>query len=357
MHFMKPIEIFRIGAHTPEIGAKELSDIAAHYDKSKHEAPITKGHPKSNAPAYGWIEELFVRGDSLYALPAQVDKSFEDEVGKGAYKKISASFYLPGASANPIPGKYSLRHVGFLGAQPPAVKGMKAAEFNDSPDDYATYDFNDSNQSNNDGDINMNDSDTTSMGTFLGAFAKALGLSSAKETVSPSVDNADGVKPAAVSSQDTTDLDKREAQLKAREQAIAEREAKAARADSTEFVESLIKEGKLLPAHKETVINLLESINAKDTVSFDEDGSIITKSKLDATKAFLKALSKQVNYDEVTSPSDDTDKVPVNFKVPQGYTVDEKQLLVHQAAVNYQERNGGADKVGYITAVQAVQAQ
>ena len=355
---MKPIEIFRIGAHTPEIGAKELSEIATHYDKSKHEAPITKGHPKSNAPAYGWIEELFVRGDSLYALPAQMDKSFEEEVGKGAYKKISASFYLPGASSNPIPGKWSLRHVGFLGAQVPAVKGMKAAEFNDSADDYLTYDFNDSNQSNNGGNINMNDNETKNLGTALGAVLAALGLSSSKEPASQqSVDNSDGVKPAAASSQDTSDLDEREAKLKAREKALAEREAKEARANSAEYVEELIKAGKLLPAHKETVINLLESINAKDTVSFDEDGSTITKSKLDAVKGFLGALPKQVNYSEVTPPTDAKHKAPVNFKVPADYRVDEQQLAVHLEAVDYQEKHGGADKVDYTTAVRAVQIQ
>ena len=116
---MKLIEIFRIGAHAPEIGAKELSDIAASYDATKHEASITKGQMRFNTPAYGWIEDVFVKGDSLYALPSQVDKSFEDEVSKGAYKKIYASFYLPGATVNPTPGKFSLRHVSLLGAQVP----------------------------------------------------------------------------------------------------------------------------------------------------------------------------------------------------------------------------------------------
>ena len=354
---MKPIEIFRTGKHAPEIGVKELSDIAAHYDAKKHEAPITIGHPETNAPAHGWIEQLFVKGNSLFALPSQLDKNFEEEVARGAYKKISASFYRPDATVNPTPGKYSLRHVGFLGAQPPAVKGMKAPEFNDSPNDYLTYDFNDSNQFNHNGDINMNDSDTKILGKILAPLIAAFGIVSSKEPTSPSVDHADGVKPAAATSQQSTELAEREAKLKAREQALAEAEAKAARADSTEYAEALIKDGKLLPSHKETVISLLESIKAKDTVEYQEDGSTISKSKIDAAKAFLDALPKQVNYAEVTPPSGDTRTVPANFKVPAGYTVDESQLPTHQAAVNYQEQNGGVDKVDYTTAVQAVQAQ
>ena len=355
---MKPIEIFRVGAHAPEIGVKELSEIAASYDRGKHEAPITKGHPKSNAPAYGWIEDVFVKGKSLFALPAQVDKNFEDEVAKGAYKKISASFYKPDATVNPTPNQYSLRHVGFLGAQPPAVKGMKAAEFNDSPNDYLTYDFSDSDQSNNSGGINMNESDTKNLSTVLGTVFAALGLKPSKETVSQqSVDNSDDVKPAAASSQDTTDLAERKAELDAREKALDVREAKASRAKSTEYVEKLIKAGKMLPKDKETAISLLEGISAKDTIEYDEDGSTITKSKLDAVKALFDTLPEQVNYSELAAPDGDTPKVPINFKVPADCIVDAKQLAVHQAALNYQEKNGGADKVEYTTAVQAVQAQ
>ena len=72
--------------------------------------------------------------DGLQAEPHQVDAAFAELVEAGRYKKISASFYLPDAPNNPVPGVYYLRHVGFLGAQPPAVKGLKAAEFADAED-------------------------------------------------------------------------------------------------------------------------------------------------------------------------------------------------------------------------------
>lgn len=60
----------------------------------------------------------------------------------GRYKKVSASFYRPDAPCNPKPGAYYLRHVGFLGAQPPAVKSLKAIEFADGEDgDVVTVQF------------------------------------------------------------------------------------------------------------------------------------------------------------------------------------------------------------------------
>ncbi len=51
----------------------------------------------------------------------------------GRYKKVSASFYQPDSPNNPVPtGVFYLRHVGFLGAQPPAIKGLKDIAFNEN---------------------------------------------------------------------------------------------------------------------------------------------------------------------------------------------------------------------------------
>lgn len=50
-------------------------------------------------------------------------------VRAGRYKKLSASLYAPDSPANPSPGAWYLRHVGFLGAQPPAIKGLAPVNF------------------------------------------------------------------------------------------------------------------------------------------------------------------------------------------------------------------------------------
>ena len=135
------IEIFRGGTHTDmrgttlAFGESEIADIAAAYDPALSEAPIVIGHPRTDAPAYGWVKSLSARGDRLYAEPDQVDAAFAELVESGRYKKVSACFYRPAAPANPKPGAYYLRHVGFLGAQPPAVKGLAPVEFAESPED------------------------------------------------------------------------------------------------------------------------------------------------------------------------------------------------------------------------------
>jgi len=134
------LHIFRAGTHKAmsgqslEFSEGQVAAIAAAYSPDIHEAPIVVGHPKVDAPAYGWIKSLRADGAELFAEPDQVEPEFAEMVRAGRFKRISASFYPPAAAANPVPGSYYLKHVGFLGAQPPAVKGLKAAEFADDAD-------------------------------------------------------------------------------------------------------------------------------------------------------------------------------------------------------------------------------
>ena len=131
----KRIKIFKSGAQTTAAGQTiEFSDAdliacAATYDPATSEAPIVIGHPKTDAPAYGWIAGLMAEGGALFADLERVNPAFAEAVNEGAYRHVSAAFYGPHNPANPKSGVYYLRHVGFLGATPPAVKGLGAVEF------------------------------------------------------------------------------------------------------------------------------------------------------------------------------------------------------------------------------------
>ncbi|MGC4076280.1 MAG: peptidase [Rubrivivax sp.] len=132
------IHIFQAGHRTTMAGVSldfseaDLQASAAAYNPSLHEAPICVGHPKHDLPAYGWVSSVTARAGGLYAQPSQVDPEFAEMVRKGRFKKVSAAFYAPDSPVNPVPGVYYPRHVAFLGAQPPAVKGLKQAEFADA---------------------------------------------------------------------------------------------------------------------------------------------------------------------------------------------------------------------------------
>ncbi|MDR2925945.1 MAG: hypothetical protein LBU76_08395 [Azoarcus sp.] len=138
------LHIFRAGRHAPMSGGQidfseaDLAACAAAYDPALHEAPIVVGHPATNGPAYGWVKNLSADGSGLHASPHQVDPAFAEIVAAGRYKKISASFYLPSSPSNPKPGVLYLRHMGFLGAQPPAVKGLRQPAFGEAEEGVVT---------------------------------------------------------------------------------------------------------------------------------------------------------------------------------------------------------------------------
>ena len=117
-------EIFKVGTHTSSAGdtrewtLEDLEKIASLYDPANHEAPIVIGHPEHDSPAYGWIEALKVEGERLLAKPKQLIEDFKEWVRAGRYKKVSMALYPD----------FTLRHVGFLGAVPPAVKGLARFE-------------------------------------------------------------------------------------------------------------------------------------------------------------------------------------------------------------------------------------
>ena len=140
-----PIEIFRPGTHQAMSGevlafsAGELAAAASSYDPKLHEAPLVIGHPAHDAPAWGWVERVEFSAGTLKAYPKELDPQFAELVRSGRFKKVSAAFYKPASPSNPKPGSYYLRHVGFLGAQPPAVKGLKPVQFADHADEIVVF--------------------------------------------------------------------------------------------------------------------------------------------------------------------------------------------------------------------------
>ena len=140
-----PIEVFRAGTFKPmggeaqTIKEADLRQIAASYDRELAPAPVVIGHPEVDAPAFGWVEHLYVEGGILKATLQDTVSEFADVVKEGRYKRVSIALFLPGSSANPKPGNFYLKHVGFLGATAPAVPGLKPVKFTGDSADSLTF--------------------------------------------------------------------------------------------------------------------------------------------------------------------------------------------------------------------------
>lgn len=327
---MKPFEIFRTGRHTPmngdalQFAEGDLAAMAATYDPAKHHAPIVVGHPKVDAPAYGWIDGLAVRGDRLVATPARVDTDFAELVRTGKFGKVSASFYRPDAAGNPVPGSYYLRHVGFLGAQPPAVKGLKPVEFSD--DGSETIEFADWPQALSIGVTarlfrNIRDWVIAQAGLdqanqvlpdwdieTLSQAASDLQDSAAGQPM-PAFSDPDPVKPEDQSMTDETarsaELDQRAQELAAREAAFAEQEAAAAtrrreqRAQEDDaFVQSVVKAGRLPIGLAATATALFADLG-DGALSFADGDETRQTTPRDAFRTLLEQLPVPVSTEEI----------------------------------------------------------
>lgn len=120
------IQIFKGGKQTDSNGRLQDGDAliaraVATFNPLSYEPPIVIGHPRSNSPKYGLVRDLKKAGSLLFAKFKDVVPEFENMVKSGRFKKRSASFFPDGR----------LRHVGFLGAMPPAVKGLSNIQFSE----------------------------------------------------------------------------------------------------------------------------------------------------------------------------------------------------------------------------------
>ena len=130
------IEIFRAGRHTDDAGRvhefseADLDGMAASYSPQLREALLCVGHPQDNLPAYGWVKSVGRNAQGVLTIATHsVEPQFAEMVAARRFPKRSASFYPPNSPNNPTPGKWYLRHVAFLGAQPPAIAGLKDIQF------------------------------------------------------------------------------------------------------------------------------------------------------------------------------------------------------------------------------------
>ena len=258
------IEVFRTGSHTDGSGTQrnwtpaELQKIVADYNAGDHEAPVVIGHPVDNAPAYGWVKSLSLDGDVMMAELHDVQPEFQDWVNRKLFKKRSISLYPNGL----------LRHVGFLGAQPPAVKGLKDFEFKEG-DPFDQYEYEDKTT-----EVSMDPEELKrkleEMMQQIASLTKTVGdLTAARDTEKARADKAE------------EELNKTAAEF-------ADAKSKQTKAELTQFCDQLVAARKLLPKNKAGVLLFAEGLATGATVINFSDGK--KESPLDAFKQLMNGL-------------------------------------------------------------------
>lgn len=284
------VEIFRAGDYGAKgnFSANDLDRVIQNYDPATHEAPACVGHPADNLPAYGWADRLMRQGDTLLAKFKEVDPAFEDAVKAGRYKKRSAAFYLDDEGRI-----QNLRHVAFLGAQPPEVKGLKNLQFDDNGREYTEVDF---------GEESAMSADQKSVKDQIKEFfAEMFGAQPTSKTFSE--DEVKRIATEAVTTA-TTGLQAKvgelENSLKAQATKFSERESALAtteeRQRAAEAVGKLKASGRWIPAFEKMGLGLVFAELAKDpsTLEFGEGDQKKKVTALEVLTVFMESLPRIV---------------------------------------------------------------
>lgn len=322
------IEIFHAGLQTDNKGKqhridkKFLEQVVSNYDESLHESPAVIGHPETNNPAFGWTKKLRVNGDKLEAQFADTNDDFEAMVRNGSFKKRSASFYLDSPSAPGGKAPY-LRHVGFLGAQPPAVKGLRDIQFGEGESLTFEIQF-------NEGET-MEEKDMDKVADSIWERFKAkLGLTESNPQSQPAKANfseadVQSMLDKAVNSvkaEFNEKLTAAENQNKKLAEQVNSLSGSSQRAEIIAFTEKLGVE-KFPPAFNHMgAIDFMEAIAANETkvsiVSFSEEGGKKVETKTESTpldwfKNFLSSMPPFIAFGEhfanITGTSDTNNAV------------------------------------------------
>lgn len=133
---IKLFKFFRAGTHRAMSGAvqdfseEDLQRAAMLYPSLPKKAPLVLGHPANDGPALGEVLSVQFHDGALFA-EAEVSEQLTGLVRSGEYKNRSAAFWHKNDKANPIPGNWSLRHIGFLSKQRPALKDLGPLNFSE----------------------------------------------------------------------------------------------------------------------------------------------------------------------------------------------------------------------------------
>lgn len=311
------IEVFRPGTFGPMQGgsltfsADDLRAAAHAYDPQRAPAPVVVGHPIMNAPAFGWVTGLKFDDarERLLADVGDLDPAFADAVRAKRYRRVSLCFFHPANPANPSPGKWYPRHLGFLGAAAPAVTGLAPVSFAGERDDSTTFEF----------------------------------------------DFAAVEEPAFEDPMPTPDPDpsfaSREAALASREAALAARERQIVHDANVAFAARLVDEGRVLAVQRDQLVTTLDAVEgAAGEVSFAAGEAAIPPAA--ALRRLLSDLPVSVPLGGIKA--DPPDAAVASFAAPDNRAVDPDRLALHAKALAWQRRHPGVD---YLAAVRAVEQE
>ena len=284
MHTPITIAIARTGTFTDKKGnlhcftANRLDEIAASYNPATQEAPLVFGHPKDNEPAYGWAKRLFRHGSKLFAQLSHVTDNAREAVRKGQYRYVSMALQPDGKT---------LRHIGLLGAVPPAITGLGPVEMSSNGNmtiNFAAADLEPDDLAANQGAETM----AMEMSERIGALEEKI-----KALAAQVVDMTAARDKAQADAQEAT----QKAEQAGAEKDVAQKETEDVKAEFSAFkgqiaktardtrLDALVASGKLTPGEKADTLAQAEAL-----AMIPQEMEFSTGEKLTPEEKFWRSL-------------------------------------------------------------------
>lgn len=370
------IELFRAGRQTDSAGVArefttaDLDQIVANHDPA-HPAPLVVGHPKTDDPAYGWSAQIKRVGDVLLGKFSQVEPQFEQLVREGRYRNRSVKLVKTGKG-------WRLGHIGFLGAVPPAVPGLKPVYAAAEDGEICEFTYRDAYKSR---------WLARSMRRQREFFVEQFGAEKADRVipedqiaalegmaVDEEIEAARDAQPApafnAPSSKTPevtvetkfTQADIDQAIAKTKQESEAQLQTISQRNQQLEYaqrlgqhqsyVQSLIKDDcKVTPAQAAGMAEFLAAIDDATEIEFTAgEGEPKKLGRAAWFKAFLGALPKQLALKTESANTDPAPAEGASFNAPAGYAVHPDKAALDAKARAHMAQH----KTDYLTAVRAV---
>lgn len=317
------VDAFRPGVHIDASGKcrewteTDCKTIADNYNKvaspdnpDRRIAPVVIGHPQTDSPAYGWIDQARFTAGKLQLKLTQLNDQFVKMLKDGAYKARSISLYPD----------LSIRHLGFLGGAQPAVAGLGPFKFNDSSD-VITIQFEEQDMGVDKQEFEELKRENSFFKKLFNRFKVEVVANHAEEDEDK--DDKETEHEETPDGEETpeqkkkrleealADKDKKEESdmsetVKAKDKQIADLTAKLAdiqtnsrKAEYKQFAEKLVSEGRLRPADLNVAIENMELRFAADGSQFAENQ---TTPKLDAYRTHLAEQPQIVQFGEMATP-------------------------------------------------------
>lgn len=364
------IESFRPGTHTSSDGtrltftAADVRAIATGYDFAAAPAPIVVGHPKTDDPAFGWCAAFTYdeARERLIADTGELSPAFAESIEAGHYRKVSMALFAPDHPSNPKPGQWYPRHLGFLGAAPPAVVGLAPVAFADDGTKVIEVEFAAAGWAIKDLFSRLRDYWIDKFGLEEADKALPSYLVDSTEYNEPQADPAysatettERIMPEATNTNTATveQLAAAQARIAQLENDLNARNIAAARANAATFCATLVEKRLLAPADRPAVEAALVAIESAAAVEFAAaDGSTSSETPAAVIRRVLENRNPIVSEHEISGAADDPAPV-ARFSAPAGMRIEPADAAMFARAKAYQAEHPGADFSAALRAVVA----